>query len=133
MRASAGGAFFPGRRALRVEPHIHVGDDVSNASHAEDVTVRDQEPEGLLDLEDDLDGSEGVDAQVLLEAGFGPDHPGINPELLRKKLAHPVFDFVAGHGGQRALEKTRATLQLPNPNELDITWFSGARRLLCGT
>ena len=80
------------------------------------------EREGLLDFEHHLHGAEGIHAQVLREAAFRRDAVRLEGKFLREDFAHYQFDVGSGHEViQLAAAKTRTALQLPKPNEFDIT------------
>src|SRR3954452_2999171 len=59
------------------------------------VLVRDLDPEGVLELHDQLDQVERVGVEVLLERRLLGDLALLDPELLGQNLLDPLEDFIA--------------------------------------
>src|SRR5207244_9585781 len=57
--------------------------------------VRDLDPEGVLELHDQLDQVERVGVEVLLEGRLLRDLALLDPELLGQNLLDPLEDFIA--------------------------------------
>src|SRR5262249_15027915 len=91
-RGAAGG---PGR----VEARLHVGDDVADRGDLGEVLVGDLEIERLLDLEEQLDHGERVDAEILAQRVLEVDLAHVALQVLRQRGTDLCRDCrFRGHG-----------------------------------
>ena len=127
-RAGLGGTGAAGVVAAAAEPLLQVRYQVADGAEPLQIGVRDLEVEFLLDLEHQLDGVEGIEAEILAQRLLGRDRRGVPLQLTGQRAPHLLRDRRrCRHGFILPLKavRTREALLLPKPKAFRSATLSG--------